>query len=83
VHIAIVRIVIRSYKESVMTIATRQPIWDCRWSRPGFQVRGLEEHLQPEEFWVCVRRGERRGVKEEECAGCPYWEPLPEALTGH
>jgi hypothetical protein len=61
-------------------VATLQTIWDCRWSRPGYRVLGVQEHLQPEKLWVCVRRGERRGVTEEECESCPYWQELPEPL---
>jgi hypothetical protein len=41
-------------------------------------VIGVEDHLQPEKLWVCVRRGERCGVTEEECEICPHWEALPE-----
>ncbi len=59
-------------------IATLQTIWDCRWSRPGHRVLGVQDHLQPEQLWVCVRRGERRGVTEEECEECGHWEELPE-----
>jgi hypothetical protein len=55
---------------------TLQPIWDCRWSRPGYRLFGVEDQLQPEKLWVCVR-AERRSVTEEECASCPYWEPVP------
>jgi hypothetical protein len=40
---------------------TLQTIWDCRWSRPGYRVIGVDEHRQPEKLWVCVRRGERVG----------------------
>ena len=32
----------------------------------------------PEKLWVCIRLGERRGVTEEECERCPFWEALPE-----
>ena len=39
---------------------------------------GVDEHLQPEKPWVCVRRGERRGVTEEECENCAHWKALPE-----
>jgi hypothetical protein len=39
------------------------------------------EHLQPEKLWVCVRSGERRGVTEEKCANCSYWEELPTKTT--
>ena len=50
----------------MVTTATLQTIWDCRWSRPGYRVFGVQDHLQPEKLWVCVRRGERNGVTEEE-----------------
>jgi hypothetical protein len=56
--------------------ATLQTIWDCRWSRPGYRVAGVPDHLQPEPLWVCVR-DERRGVTEEECEHCLYWEAVP------
>ena len=46
----------------MIAIATLQTIWDCRWSRPGYRVIGVEDHLQPEKLWVCVRRGDRQGV---------------------
>ena len=57
--------------------ATLQTVFDCRWSRPGYRVTGVPDHLQPESFWVCVRLGERRDVSAEECESCPYWEELP------
>ena len=56
---------------------TLRTIWDCRWSRPGYRVTGVPDHLQPESLWVCVRRGERCNVTEEECEHCPHWEELP------
>ena len=59
---------------SRMAIATFQPISDCRWSRPGYRVAGVEEQFQPETRWVCVRLNDRRGVTEEECEHCPHWE---------
>ena len=59
---------------STVSAATLQTIWDCRWSRPGYRVVGVPDHLQPEKLWVCLRRGDRRGVTEEECENCPYWE---------
>jgi hypothetical protein len=71
-------------KEHTMTrtaTMTLQTIWDCRWSRPGYRVIGVQEHLQPEKLWVCVRRGERVGVTEEECANCPHWEAWPVQYT--
>jgi hypothetical protein len=60
------------------TTSTLQTIWDCRFSRPGYRVLGIQEHMQPEKLWVCIRQGERRGVTEEECEDCPYWQALPE-----
>jgi hypothetical protein len=53
-------------------VATHQPIWDCRFSRPGFRLSGLEEELQPESLWVCIRTN-RRSVTEAECERCPHW----------
>jgi hypothetical protein len=61
---------------SATCIATLQTIWDCRWSRPGYRLFGIEDQLQPEKLWVCVRT-ERRGVTEEECEHCPHWEAIP------
>ena len=55
-------------------IATLQTIWDCRWSRPGHRLNGVREDLQPEPTWVCVRDGERRGIREDDCATCAFWE---------
>lgn len=57
--------------------AMMHTIWDCRWSRPGYRLTGVPDHLQPESLWVCVRRGERRDVTEEECENCRHWEELP------
>ena len=58
-----------------MRIATLQTIWDCRWSRQGRRLPGVDERRQPEPLWVCVRRpGIRRGVSEEECEECGFWE---------
>jgi hypothetical protein len=64
-------------------IATLQTIWDCRWSRLGHGIFGADDHLQPEMLWVCVRRGERRRITEEECENCPYWEAMPEPPNFH
>ena len=61
-----------------LNTATLQTIWDCRWSRPGYRLIGIEDHLQPEKLWVCVRAGGRRSVTEEECENCPFWQALPE-----
>ena len=58
--------------------AVLQTIWDCRFSRPGYRVIGVQDHLQPEPLWICNRTGERRGVTEEECEDCPHWEPMPD-----
>lgn len=61
--------------------AKLQTIWDCRWSRLGYRAFGIEEHLQPEKLGVCVLRGQRRGVNQDDCEKCPHWEALPEPLT--
>lgn len=66
----------------MVAIATLQTIWDCRWSRPGYRVLGVQDHLQPEKRWVCVRSGEREGVTEELCEFCPDWESRPEPPRG-
>ena len=58
-------------------VATLQTIWDCKWSRPGYRVAGVEEQFQPETAWVCVR-GERRGVTERDCEHCAHWESGPD-----
>jgi hypothetical protein len=58
------------------TVATLQTIWDCRWSRTGYRLIGVEDHWQPEKRWICVRGDDRRGVTEEECEHCPHWESL-------
>lgn len=64
-------------------IATLQTIWDCRWSRLGRQLHGVEGHRQPESFWVCVRHpGKRRGVTEQECEECGFWEKEDPAVAG-
>ena len=64
---------------STTRIATLQTIWDCRFSRPGYRLIGVEDLLQPEKLWVCDRTGVRRGVTEEECEDCPHWESVPTA----
>jgi hypothetical protein len=58
-------------------IATLQPVWDCRWSRPGHRLTGVSDTLQPESRWVCVREGQRRNLREDECHTCPDWELSP------
>ena len=63
--------------------ATLQTIWDCRWSRPGYRLIGVEDYQQPEKLWVCVRGAERRSVTEEECEHCPHWESVPGAHNAH
>jgi len=69
---------------SAVSAATLQTIWDCRWSRPGYRVAGVLDHLQPEKLWVCVRGGDRRGVTENDCGNCPYWElESPARTTPH
>ena len=58
-----------------MSIATVQPIWDCRWSRVGRCHHGVGKLQQPEAVWVCVSRpGTRRCVTEQECEQCEFWE---------
>ena len=57
-----------------IAIATQQTAWDCKWSRPGFRLAGVEESLQPESTWVCVRTKERRKLSDTTCENCPYWE---------
>ncbi len=66
---------------SATSVATLQTIWDCRWSRPGYRLLGVEDQLQPESVWVCIRTGVRRGVTEEECAECPHWESVTTCNT--
>ena len=63
---------------TITAIADFQTIWDCRWSRPGYRLIGVEDQLQPEKLWVCVRSGERRGISEEACERCPHWQSLPD-----
>ena len=57
-----------------IAIATQQTAWDCKWSRPGFRLAGVEESLQPESIWVCVRTKVRRKLSDTTCENCPYWE---------
>jgi hypothetical protein len=59
------------------TTMVMQTIWDCRWSRPGYLPRGVEDSEHPASLWVCVRptgTTVRRPVTEDECATCPHWE---------
>jgi hypothetical protein len=62
-------------EDAMSRVATMpiQTIWDCRWSQPGYRLRGVAEKRQPESLWVCVRDG-RRPVNERTCATCRYWE---------
>jgi hypothetical protein len=55
-------------------VMTVQTVWDCRWSQPGHRLTGVEESLQPESLWVCVRDGNRRATNEAECETCPHWQ---------
>jgi hypothetical protein len=57
-----------------IAIATLQPVWDCRWSRPGYRLTGVPEAQQPESRWVCRREGTRRLLSDDECLTCEYWE---------
>ena len=56
-----------------IAVATQQTAWECKWSRPGFRLAGIQEPLQPESVWVCVRT-HRRSVTDAECERCPHWE---------
>ena len=54
-------------------VAVMQTQWDCKWSRPGHRLTGVDEDHQPEGRWACVRStpaGARRTVTDEECATC-------------
>jgi hypothetical protein len=55
-------------------IATLQTIWDCRWSRPGYRLTGVQETDQPETLWVCTRTDGRTPIRGAECEACPHWE---------
>jgi hypothetical protein len=55
-------------------IATKQTPWECKWSRPGFRLAGLDESHQVESVWVCVRTGQRRPLSATTCDHCPYWQ---------
>ena len=55
-------------------IAVLQPVWDCRWSRPGQRLTGISDARQPESRWVCERDGQRRNLRDAECETCPRWE---------
>jgi len=59
---------------STTAVATLQTIWDCRWSRSGYRLRGVDEVHQPEPLWVCVRSAVRKPVSAKECETCPNWE---------
>jgi hypothetical protein len=50
-----------------------QTIWDCRWSQPGYRLRGVAEVRQPESFWVCLRKA-RLPATDPICEQCPHWE---------
>lgn len=63
-------------------IATLQPVWDCRWSRPGHRLTGIADALQPESTWVCVYEGARRNVSENECQTCPRFELGSDRIIG-
>ena len=55
-------------------VATLNTAWDCRWSRPGYRLTAVPQHLQPETLWVCLRTGDRTPVVESDCEACPFWE---------
>ena len=62
-------------------VAVAQTIWGCRWSRPGYQITGVQPQLQPEPTWVCIRDGIRASVPEGKCETCERWEPEPDKLN--
>lgn len=59
---------------SKTSIATFQTVWDCRWSRPGFRLAGVDDAHQPESIWVCIHTGRRRPVTNAECESCEHWQ---------
>jgi hypothetical protein len=64
-------------KEFIMatTALATHSMWDCRWSRPrhGFVERAGQLR---ESHRACTREESPRQVLEEDCAVCPFWEPL-------
>jgi len=74
------RVVTAARREARVMMASVEPtgkVWECKWSRRGYHVAGVPEHLQPETTWVCLRAGDRRCLSEEECEGCPHFELIP------
>ena len=59
---------------AVTAVATLHPVWDCKWSRPGYRLSRVAEPEQPEPAWVCVRNGTRSNIAETGCERCPHWE---------
>jgi len=59
---------------SKVSVATLQTVWDCRWSRPGYRLTGVDDSQQPESIWVCIHTGHRRPVSNEECETCHDWQ---------
>ena len=55
-------------------IATLQTAWDCRWSRPAFQLEKTVGIARPEATWVCTRDGARQLIDPHDCETCPFWE---------
>jgi hypothetical protein len=55
-------------------IATLQTAWDCRWSRPGFQLEKTVGITRLEGTWVCTREGARQLIDPHDCETCPFWE---------
>jgi hypothetical protein len=62
---------------ATMSVATKQMVWDCYWSRPGYRVTGVPDELQPETVWVCIRTGYRRNIHSKECEDCRHWANEP------
>ncbi len=57
-------------------IAIKQSAWECKWSRPGLRLAGVEEaQFNQKAIWVCVRTGTAASsLAETTCDQCPYWE---------
>jgi len=59
---------------SRIAVAAQQAVFNCRWSRAGFDLFGVGEPRQPESLWVCLRNGRPQNVTDEQCEKCPHWE---------
>ena len=66
---------------STTAMTTLQPVWDCKFSRPGHRLHGIADALQPESTWVCVHGSIRRNIRANECQTCPNWELGSDTIT--